>query len=680
MCRMIRHSTVNYCLGLLRLMATLLENDPSITYDSYEDAFDQIQKLTVVLKEMGADLRQIDNGCIRFHLSFYQLSDLEKFRQIHRSGKLLNMFARILLSGVNLDQWKLSLHKGSEELNIIVSLEFEDNAEPHSLPAVIYAKENTREDKVSDKVSDKSKSETTTPPPNDSGSFIHTYSIKATKIRQEEEDTNIGDKTSIENTREDKVSDKSVMKSETTTPPSNDSGSHIHTYNIKATNIRQEEEDTHIGDKSSIENTREDKVSDKSVMKSETTTPPSNDSGSHIHTYNIKATKTRQEEEDTNIGDKSSIENTREGNVSDKSVMKSETKTRQEDEDKNIGDKSSIDFEVPEVILARGEEALKVFNEELENGKVTVNHARLMVAGKEGVGKTCLVNNLLGKPFNENEPSTDGIVLTTAFQTTDTFCNEWKETVDLDDCERIKQIYDNAIEYKVAEKLKEKGSQTEVLQQASASAQMSTPGPPLVHAPKKSIFPNVLLRVFWRLRRKKSHRTPTSAPVSVKRLNSKKDHMTPSSFVHVLPSLPASVKSYGNIFDISNFRKVTLNMVNMNKQASINEDYFEVSWKANKRQFVQVVIDHASKLSITAIYDTVPETECCDLDGGSLLHNLWKRGDSYGTIAQAYSEFVSCRCYGLTSTSACGACQLKGCENVEKVIDDEEGEMETDDY
>ncbi|XP_033107192.1 ankyrin repeat and KH domain-containing protein mask-1-like [Anneissia japonica] len=135
---------------------------------------------------------------------------------------------------------------------------------------------------------------------------------------------------------------------------------------------------------------------------------------------------------------------------------------------------------VPEVIMARGEAALKVFNEELEDGKITVNHARLMVTGKEGVGKTCLVNTLLEKPFNEAEPSTDGIVLTTAFQTTDVGC-KWKETVDMDECERIKLIYDNELDGRVAEKLKLKGSQTEGVE--------STPQPALEPAPQPEPSP-----------------------------------------------------------------------------------------------------------------------------------------------------------------------------------------------
>ncbi|XP_033103135.1 arp2/3 complex-activating protein rickA-like isoform X1 [Anneissia japonica] len=144
--------------------------------------------------------------------------------------------------------------------------------------------------------------------------------------------------------------------------------------------------------------------------------------------------------------------------------------------------------------MARGEAALKVFNEELEDGKITVNHARLMVTGKEGVGKTCLVNTLLEKPFNEAEPSTDGIVLTTAFQTTGVGC-KWKETEDMDECERIKLIYDNELEGRVAEKLKLKSNQTEGVESTpqpaleSAAQPASLPEPAPLPAPEPAPLP-----------------------------------------------------------------------------------------------------------------------------------------------------------------------------------------------
>ena len=90
--------------------------------------------------------------------------------------------------------------------------------------------------------------------------------------------------------------------------------------------------------------------------------------------------------------------------------------------------------------------------------------------------------------FSEDGPSTDGIALSTVFQT-DSDCTTWEEQEDMDgritynlnitfsselwfvtgillvlnesftECERIKEIYDSELEAKVADKLKMKASQ-----------------------------------------------------------------------------------------------------------------------------------------------------------------------------------------------------------------------------
>jgi len=39
--------------------------------------------------------------------------------------------------------------------------------------------------------------------------------------------------------------------------------------------------------------------------------------------------------------------------------------------------------------------------------------------------------------------------------------------------------------------------------------------------------------------------------------------------------------------------------------------------------------------------NSLPETDCYVLDGGSLLHRLpWKTGDSCGAIAECYADFT----------------------------------------
>ena len=57
--------------------------------------------------------------------------------------------------------------------------------------------------------------------------------------------------------------------------------------------------------------------------------------------------------------------------------------------------------------------------------------------------------------------------------------------------------------------------------------------------------------------------------------------------------------------------------------------------KADKPQLAQVISEYANG----GILDIIPETECYVLDGGSLLHRFtWKRGETYGTIANSYAD------------------------------------------
>ena len=63
--------------------------------------------------------------------------------------------------------------------------------------------------------------------------------------------------------------------------------------------------------------------------------------------------------------------------------------------------------------------------------------------------------------------------------------------------------------------------------------------------------------------------------------------------------------------------------------------------KADKPQLAQAIRDHATDLSSEAVVNSLPETDCYVLDGGSLLHRLpWKTGESYGAIAQSYADFT----------------------------------------
>ncbi|XP_051243778.1 uncharacterized protein LOC127356229 [Dicentrarchus labrax] len=72
----------------------------------------------------------------------------------------------------------------------------------------------------------------------------------------------------------------------------------------------------------------------------------------------------------------------------------------------------------------------------------------------------------------------------------------------------------------------------------------------------------------------------------------------------------------------------------------------EILRKANKPQLAQAVTEFSSKKSNKTVLDSIPPTEHYVLDGGSLVHCLaWKKGDSYGAIAQSYAGFTICH-YG----------------------------------
>ena len=68
--------------------------------------------------------------------------------------------------------------------------------------------------------------------------------------------------------------------------------------------------------------------------------------------------------------------------------------------------------------------------------------------------------------------------------------------------------------------------------------------------------------------------------------------------------------------------------------------------KADKPQLAHAICENASD----AILQSVPEKESHVLDGDSLLHRIpWKRGQSYGEIAQSYADFTL-RHYGSATT------------------------------
>ncbi|XP_033107208.1 uncharacterized protein LOC117109074 [Anneissia japonica] len=56
-----------------------------------------------------------------------------------------------------------------------------------------------------------------------------------------------------------------------------------------------------------------------------------------------------------------------------------------------------LDMTLPAQIKARGKDAVTAFVNEIEKGEMTLVNSRVMFLGKEGAGKTSLVNSILGK-------------------------------------------------------------------------------------------------------------------------------------------------------------------------------------------------------------------------------------------------------------------------------------------
>ncbi|XP_033103766.1 uncharacterized protein LOC117106506 [Anneissia japonica] len=88
-----------------------------------------------------------------------------------------------------------------------------------------------------------------------------------------------------------------------------------------------------------------------------------------------------------------------------------------------------------EEVLARGPDAVKAFKDATD-GEITVN-SRLTFLGQEGLGKTSCAKAMLGKEFNETEPSTDGIDTTTVFQIDEDYNK--LEQKDVDDLSVVKK-------------------------------------------------------------------------------------------------------------------------------------------------------------------------------------------------------------------------------------------------
>ncbi|XP_033107690.1 uncharacterized protein LOC117109439 isoform X3 [Anneissia japonica] len=106
---------------------------------------------------------------------------------------------------------------------------------------------------------------------------------------------------------------------------------------------------------------------------------------------------------------------------------------------------------IPAEILARGPDALKQYQKALEEGQSDYNFVRVMVMGQENVGKTCLIDSLLGKNFNEKHIITDAIAVTRSCVCDEADDTNWKQ---VDVCKtEMKDKHENALATSIAKTL-----------------------------------------------------------------------------------------------------------------------------------------------------------------------------------------------------------------------------------
>ncbi|XP_072042860.1 uncharacterized protein [Amphiura filiformis] len=127
---------------------------------------------------------------------------------------------------------------------------------------------------------------------------------------------------------------------------------------------------------------------------------------------------------------------------------------------------------VPVEISSRGRRTLSAYNKAIKFGKNAVYRSRLMIVGQERVGKTSLMNKLLGRRFNQNEETTESIDPSSRCTIDVCHVTNWKEVPNRDP----HKIYINAQADCLKEELKNLVSseqEPEEILTTSESQQMS---------------------------------------------------------------------------------------------------------------------------------------------------------------------------------------------------------------
>ena len=119
---------------------------------------------------------------------------------------------------------------------------------------------------------------------------------------------------------------------------------------------------------------------------------------------------------------------------------------------------------IPAYVLARGEKALSAYNRALENGRTYDKRVKVLLVGQDRVGKTSLSKYLRGEPFDESEPSTEGVTMIAPVM--DAGTDAWRNPVHLEDT----TVFDYKMTAKITEYLSSK------LSELSMESPMETDG------------------------------------------------------------------------------------------------------------------------------------------------------------------------------------------------------------
>ena len=114
----------------------------------------------------------------------------------------------------------------------------------------------------------------------------------------------------------------------------------------------------------------------------------------------------------------------------------------------------------PAFVRARGEKALAAYNRALGTGRTNDKRVKVLLVGQDRVGKTSLSKYLRGEPFDESEPSTEGVTMIPPVKNAGT--DSWRNPAHL----KGTDIFDHKMTAKITElmssKLSEPSMETDV--------------------------------------------------------------------------------------------------------------------------------------------------------------------------------------------------------------------------